>query len=105
MSVFHFHFSLPSPLYLLSKSEEFGLDAVTHCSVGLTIGRKNMSKHSEVITWKGFLPRVLDNRSSRIPSIFDCLSCRELQSPSTTCKVPELAVHVLFYHLYTGNAQ
>lgn len=97
MSVFLFHFSLPSPFYLLSKSEELGLDAVTRCSIGLTTGRKNMSKHPEVITWEGFLPRVLDNMSSKIPSISDCLSHREpqfssihvkyLNSQATSCSI------------------
>lgn len=64
-----------------------------------------MSKHSQVITWKGFPPRGLDNMIPKTPSISDCLSRREPESPSTECKVPELTSHVPFYHLHTENAQ
>lgn len=58
--------------------------------------QKNKDKPLEVIVWREFLPRVLGNMNSKIPSISDCLVCH---SPSTKRKIPELTKRILFLYL------
>lgn len=92
-------FILCSLLYLLN-SEVLGIDAVIHCFIGLTTGRKIW-----ISSWKEFLSRVMDNISSKVSSISDCPIHRQPHSPSTKCKIAELTSDMLFYHPHTGNVQ
>lgn len=100
---FSYSFYLCLPLCLLPKGEKFRSDAVTHYSIGLTISRKIWERLRT--TEKGFLPRMSDNSGSKIPSISNCLICRDPHSPPTKFKIPEFLGHMLFCHLHIGNAQ